>query len=150
MLSAIVEIVSAARRERNADAWKDPDIARRSVALARALYASRRISRQEYILFASAPVEGVHEARWMNRLSDDDLLKIQKKMDVLKKKYRLKPDEYWPVGQAPKDYQREMFRLSRISPSSPISKRRTPALLRLQCQLNNLFATQKIYGLHRE
>jgi len=41
----------------------------------------------------------------MDRLPDD-LRRIEEEMDVLKRKYHLKPDEYWPVGHAPKDYQR--------------------------------------------
>jgi hypothetical protein len=106
MLSGILETVSAARRDRKADSWKDPNIARRSVALAQALYASRRIARQEYVFFASSPVEGVHEGRWMDRQYDDDLCKIQKEMALFRKKYHLGPDEYWPVGLAPKAYQR--------------------------------------------
>lgn len=83
-----------------------PEGVAKFVALAQALYASRRISRAQYVFFASNPVVRIHEDRWMERLSDDDLRKIEKQMDALEKKYRLKADEYWPVGEAPKDYQR--------------------------------------------
>ena len=107
MLPELLDLVSTERRDRKAGSWGDPDRAKSSVALAEALYASRRISRQEYVFFASAPVEQVHEARWlMDKLSDDGLRKIRKKMDVLKKKYGLKQGEYWSRGGAPKDYQR--------------------------------------------
>jgi hypothetical protein len=106
MLSRVVEVVSSARRDRRADSWKDQASARRSAALAQALYAARRISRQEYVIFATYPVEGVHEARLMDGQYDDDVRKIAKEMAALEEKYGLGPSEFWPIGQAPKAYQR--------------------------------------------
>ena len=100
------ETLAVARRKRGADSWKDSANAGRFVALAQALYAARRVSRQEYVLFASFPVEEVHEARWIDGQYERDLGDISRQMDELEREYGLASDEYWPRDQAPRAYQR--------------------------------------------
>jgi hypothetical protein len=105
-LQEVREALSAARLDRKADSWKDPARARRFIALARALRASRRISRQEYVFYASSPVNWVHEGRWMDGYYDDDLREIQEGLKAVEREYGLAEGEYWPRGQGPKAYQR--------------------------------------------
>ncbi|HEY2615875.1 MAG TPA: hypothetical protein VGI78_00920 [Acetobacteraceae bacterium] len=105
-LPEIVASVSAIRGDRTPVSWKDPEAAMRSVALAKALYAARRISRQEYVFFASQPVEGIREARWLDGVCDADLLGINQAMESIKQNHGLRPEEDWAVGQGLVDYVR--------------------------------------------
>jgi len=106
ILAQVREVVSKDRESRKSDAWKDPSTASRFVALARALYASRRISTQEYVYFAASPVHSVHEGRWLDGQYEKDLEGIHNAMDELRKAYGLSELEYWPVGEAPEEYAR--------------------------------------------
>ncbi len=106
ILPEVVEAFSATRRSRKTDSWKDPTRARQFIALALALRASRRISRQEFVFYASSAVEGVHEGRCMGGENDDDLREIREGMAAIERKYQLGADEYWPTREAPKEYQR--------------------------------------------
>jgi hypothetical protein len=105
ILPVIAKVASSTQRDRKAHGWKDSESVRRFVALTIALYASRRISRQQYVFFASSPVEHFHDRRWTDGAYDDELDEIQREMKVIAQRHGLKPDEYWPVGQAPKEYQ---------------------------------------------
>jgi hypothetical protein len=105
-LPEIVASISASRGDRSPVSWKDPEAVRRSVALAKALYAARRISRQEYVLFASKPVEGVHEARWLDGAYEADLLEINQAIESIKRNHGLRPDQDWLLAQGPADYVR--------------------------------------------
>lgn len=44
-------------RDRHSGSWEDPARAKELVALAKALYATRRISRQEYVFMRFAPLK---------------------------------------------------------------------------------------------
>jgi hypothetical protein len=81
ILAQVREVVSKARENRKSGAWKDPRTASGFVALARALYSSRRISTQEYVFFAASPVISVHEGRWLDGQYKEDLERISDAMD---------------------------------------------------------------------
>src|SRR3990172_5446776 len=66
LLQQLREVVSSGRDHKRSRTWDDPAEVTKSVALARALYASRRISTQEYVFFAVSPVEGLCDARVLN------------------------------------------------------------------------------------
>jgi hypothetical protein len=83
---------------------KDPARAREIVEMAKALYASRRISTQEYILYAASPVEDIHSARWFDGHYDAELASINRALDTIRKKHRLGPDEDWHRGDGPKEH----------------------------------------------
>ncbi|HKH46862.1 MAG TPA: hypothetical protein VKM72_19560 [Thermoanaerobaculia bacterium] len=72
------------------------------------------ISRQEYVLFAAIPVEGVHEGRIMDGRYDDDLQPILKSMREVEAAYGLSEEEYWPVGEAPEEYERLRYQYSSV------------------------------------
>ena len=74
--------------------------------LAIALYASRRISTQEYVFFAVSPVEGVHEGRWFDGAYDDELGPISEAIENIKKEHGLSPDEDWLRDQGPEEWNR--------------------------------------------
>jgi len=103
LLSEIVGMVSASHGDRDSWSWKNPDAVRESVVLGQALYASRRISRQEYIFFAASPVEGIHESRWIDG-EYEELQPIQQAIDAVLKESGLGPDEYWAIGEGPEKY----------------------------------------------
>src|SRR5947209_4851558 len=84
--------------------WRDPDEVRDSVLFAKTLYASRRISRAEYILFAAAPIESIHDARCSDGAYDEDLRRIKEALDAVERKHGLGPNEYWTIAQAPIEY----------------------------------------------
>jgi hypothetical protein len=84
--------------------WKDPSRAVRLVALAKILCASRRISKQEFVFFASSPVESVHEGRLQGGHYRVMLGPISEAMAGIEKEHGLKPDQYWARGQGPKDH----------------------------------------------
>jgi hypothetical protein len=86
--------------------WKNAARAKDFVELAKALYASRRISTQEYVFYASNPVENVHSARWLDGYYDAELGPINVALDDIKKKYGLRPEEDWRRGEGPDEYVR--------------------------------------------
>ncbi len=106
ILPEILAKFSAIRGGRRLGSWKDPEEAKSFVALAKALYAARRISHQQYVFFASSPVDRVHEARWLDGLYDADLHEINRALDAINESHGLQPGEYWPVGKGPADYLR--------------------------------------------
>jgi hypothetical protein len=113
-LPRILADFSAVRSDRRPGSWKDPEVAKRFVALAKSLHAARRISRQEYVFYASWPVEGVHETRWLNGLYKTNLHEINRAMDAIKQDHGLQPEEYWPVGRGPVDYIRLSEEYNRV------------------------------------
>jgi hypothetical protein len=100
------DVLSSAHSDKATKAWKDPVRAAKLVALARALYNSRRISTQHYVLFAVSPVEGVHEGRWLDGHYEDELGPISRAIDMLQKEHGLEPDEFWAHGEGPEEYTR--------------------------------------------
>jgi len=94
------------QRNKEKNRWKDPATAKKSVNLAEALYASRRISTQEFVFYAVNPVEGIHEARWLDGTYDAELRPIDGALNAIREQHGLEPDEYWLVGDAPDEYVR--------------------------------------------
>jgi len=106
ILSEVRELVKNDHKEKKKGRWKDPATAIKYVALAQALYAARRIKRAEYVYYASWPVEGVYEGRLMDGQYDKKLSPINDLMADIESKCGLKKGEYWPVGEAPPEYER--------------------------------------------
>lgn len=79
-------------RDRHSGSWEDPARAKELVALAKALYATRRISRQEYVFYALCPVEAVHEGRISNGNYKTDLQPIEEAIDKIEREEELGPD----------------------------------------------------------
>jgi hypothetical protein len=84
--------------------WKDPAFAMKQVVFAEAFYKSRRISRSQYVYFASSPVERINEERLFDGRFDDELHEIKQKFEAIDKESGLLPDQYWTKGQAPEEF----------------------------------------------
>lgn len=84
-------------------AWKEPAYARSMIELAEALLHSNRISDQEYVFIASSTSEAIHEERQFAG-GYPELLDLDRKMDAIRQSHNLAPDEYWPIGRAPRKY----------------------------------------------
>lgn len=84
--------------------WKDQTRAKQFIELAKALYAARRISTQEYVIYASGPVEQIHDDRWLDGTFDSELKPIKEAIDAIKEKYGLQPDQGWLRGDGPDEY----------------------------------------------
>src|ERR671922_83077 len=89
VLRQLRDVLSSARSDRPTDSWKDPVTAAKSVALARALYESRRISTQDYVFFAVSPVTGVHEGRWMDGDYERELGPISQGLEAIREEHGL-------------------------------------------------------------
>jgi hypothetical protein len=84
--------------------WKNPERAKKFVALAKALYAARRISTAEYVIYACNPVESIHDDRWFNGSYNAELSPIDKELGRIREEYGLKGDEAWYRGDEPNEY----------------------------------------------
>lgn len=103
-LSEIRDIVQPDRGKRKPDRWKNPEYVRKFVALVKALYGARRISRQEYVFYIS-PIEGINDERCLAG-GDERLNEIGEALDAVRKKHGLKDNEYWSLGEGPEEYER--------------------------------------------
>ena len=90
--------------DKDSDQRKDIAHVRERVAFAKALYVTRRISRQQYVFFASVPVEGLHDARFFDGLYQKELGPIDEALNNIRKKCGLGPDEFWYRADAPNEY----------------------------------------------
>lgn len=106
LLRQLREVLSLGRDDKTSRLWNDPVAAAKSVALARALYASRRISTQEYVFFAVSPVEDVHDGRVMDGGYDSELGPISRAIEEIRKQHGLAQEEFWPRGEGPEEYVR--------------------------------------------
>jgi hypothetical protein len=96
----------ASRRGKEKTKREDPETARNFIDLAKALYASRRISTQEYVIYAVNPVEEIHTARWLDGAYDTDLGPIDSALETIKAQHGLRPEQDWHRGEGPDDYVR--------------------------------------------
>ncbi len=76
----------------------------RQIALAQALYDSRRISLHQYVVMASFPVEDIHSKRWLGREYDDDLAPLVAAIDAIERTGGLGPNEYWGRNEGPPEH----------------------------------------------
>lgn len=83
--------------------WKDPVVAKQFVALIRALFNSRQISRPEYVFYVCFPVEAIHEERWIDG-AYKELEPISQRLKEIAAEHGLGPDEYWPIGEGPAEH----------------------------------------------
>ena len=104
ILEQLRDAVSSTRSIAPSQRWTDPAEVARRVAFAKALYASRRISLHEYVIFAISPVEFLHDERWIEGHYDDELKPISQTIEKIEKEHGLGPDEYWLRGQGPKEH----------------------------------------------
>jgi hypothetical protein len=51
------------------------------------------------------PVEGIHEARWIDGRYDDALRAISEAIDRVRVAHGLKEDEHWQLGEGPAEYE---------------------------------------------
>src|SRR5690348_453355 len=78
------------------------------------MYEARRISRAEYVIFATTPIESIHEFRCAHGAYDHDLEPVKAAITAIEEKYGLLPNEYWTVADAPIAYKRLSAQYSRI------------------------------------
>ncbi|HHW09057.1 MAG TPA: hypothetical protein GXX29_03675 [Firmicutes bacterium] len=93
-------------RQKGSGSWKDPSVAIKFIELVKALYSSRRISKQEFVFYAAMPAIHIHEERWTDGYYDDELQQIVGKIERVRAEYGLANDEYWPLGEGPLEYRR--------------------------------------------
>ncbi|MBN1364838.1 MAG: hypothetical protein JW976_08540, partial [Syntrophaceae bacterium] len=79
--------------------WRNPEEVKEAVAVAKTLYASRRLSTQEYTFYALLPLEDYHI-----ELMYHELAPINEKLNVIRKQHGLREDEDWLPGEGPKEY----------------------------------------------
>lgn len=106
LLSQLREVIKTAKQDKRSGRWKDPDYVKKSVALAHALYMARRCSKEEYVFFAAFPVENLFDSRLSDGVFNGELGPINQAIDKIREERGLGPDEYWKVGEGPKDYQK--------------------------------------------
>jgi hypothetical protein len=105
-LSELIERLSGQQARGDTPQWQDPDAVRDSVAFAKLLYASRKISRQEFVLFGIFPVESIHDHRWTQGLYDHDLREVREAMEAVERSYDIGPDQFWRRADFPPEYKR--------------------------------------------
>jgi hypothetical protein len=89
--------------------------ARLYIKIADARYAAGQISEHEHLFHRCYAIENlVHETRWLNGCYDEVLDPVSEKMREIERARGLSDDEYWPVGDAPEDYQALNIEYGRI------------------------------------
>lgn len=73
---------------------------------AKALYLANRFCKEEYIFFCIAIIELFHDSRWTNSYYDSQLNPINEQIEEIRTKHGLTPDQYWPRGKGPQEYQK--------------------------------------------
>lgn len=88
--------------------WKDPARVADMCTLVTALYAARRLQRQQYVYFAAMPVSSLVDERALTGAYDVDLEPITAQMRLIEEAEGLNVNagEFWPVGKGPKEYER--------------------------------------------
>jgi hypothetical protein len=84
--------------------YKEDGGTEKHIGLVKALFAARRIPKHKYVFYCSSATEYAHDDDWMTGRGGELLGKIRNRMKLIEEEYGLKPDEYWPTGQAPKEY----------------------------------------------
>ena len=102
-LPILVKSAKSTRKDKGQGSFRDPVYVRKQVLLSKALYLSRRISRSQYVFFASMPVETLNEERSFDGRFENELRQLQEQIDALDKESGLPPDHYWPRGEAPRN-----------------------------------------------
>jgi hypothetical protein len=93
-----------AKASDRAERWKNPDYTARSIGLAAALYASRRISKSEYVFYAGFPIESLHDSRLQDGHYEAVLGPISDAIRQIERDHGLLPDHFWLRGQGPRKY----------------------------------------------
>lgn len=104
-LPIAAESAKSSRKDLGKGFYRQPVHVRKQVSLSKALYLSRRVSRPQYVCFASMAVEMLNEERWLNGQFGNELHEIEQQISTLDQESGLLPDQYWPKGQAPKEFQ---------------------------------------------
>jgi hypothetical protein len=103
--AVLPEIAKATQEVRGSQgSLNDPAYIKKQVVLTEALYLSRRISRSEYVYFASSPIETINEECQLDGQFDDELHEIKQEIEATDKESGLLPHQYWPKGQAPDEF----------------------------------------------
>lgn len=97
--------VKSSRKDLGQGFYKEPVYVEKQVLLSKALYLSRNVSRPQYVCFASMPVETLNEERWLDGQFGNELHEIEQQINAIDKESGLLPDQYWPKGQAPEEFQ---------------------------------------------
>ncbi len=105
VLPAATKSANSSRKDRGQGFYKNPGYVQKQVLLSKALYLSGRISRSQYVVFASMPVETLNEEQLFDGKLENELHEIKEQIDSLDKESGLPPDHYWPKGQAPEEFQ---------------------------------------------
>lgn len=88
--------------------WRDPTHVARITTLVRALYAARKIHRQQYVYLAARPIDSLVHARVMDGSYNRELDPINAHIRSLEMEHGLDREagEYWAVGTGPSEYRR--------------------------------------------
>jgi len=106
ILKQLRDVIDTLGKKKKPGSHSDPDSASKQVALAKALYLSRRITKQEFIFFATYPVENVFHGRMAEGVFDSELKHISDTMKEIERAHGLGPDEYWKINDAPLEFKK--------------------------------------------
>jgi hypothetical protein len=100
LLAELREVLQLTRKDRSSLFQANAESTKKSVALVCALYAARRISKQEYVFLAVSPIESLNEANVFNGDLAVEVRPISDAMRELEERY----DAVWLRGEGPKEY----------------------------------------------
>ena len=78
--------------------------AKKQVALARALYLSRKITISEYVYFAVHPVEKIFDDWMTDGTYVNEFSAINKQMRKVERAHGLRDGQFWKINDAPEEY----------------------------------------------
>lgn len=104
LLPGLAEREKAARKAVQPGRWKEPEAAKAWIEFGLVMYIARRISLQEYVFMASSAAENVHEER-MQHSAYPEIEELTSQLRATEVAHGLEPDEYWPAGSGPVEYQ---------------------------------------------
>lgn len=100
----VSELIPYIKSSKNKKSWEDPEEARKYVALAKAMYMSRKISTQEYVFYAVYYPENINESRMINGTYDNELGDISSKMQETEDQYLLETGAGLTRNNCSKEY----------------------------------------------
>jgi hypothetical protein len=106
--------MKARREEKGKTDWTSEESVRASLELSHAINESGRFTEEQYFFHCAAPVESLHDHRWMEGHYKDKLDPISAAMRAVETKYGLTDGQYWPRGAGSAEYTRLSAQYDRL------------------------------------